>query len=1033
MQVRRPRFGTSSLLAVLVIFAAIAAVIAIRPRIPSHKTQLFAAVAALSTRPIEARLTSMAYVPLPKTRGSETAIPPSLLRMHGIAGNILSNTNTGTDAVHLRGVASLLSGNSADAVRDLESAARTSPANASLWADLAGARYEQGRLGDFPELMAGALAAADRAIDIDRRSVVALFNRALALDALHIGYGARRAYSDYLAVDPAGAWANEARERRQALQRETEDAAWKRLLPSLDRGCMDGDTATIHRIIQRYPEQSRRWGEGFFLADWGEKTLANDSKAALHALAFARCIGQTLPTINGESLLRDVVSSIARADDTARHSIARGYVAYRTARISNGTRDVASAIPYFDEAIRQFRMCRTPMLRVAIAYRASCAFDQKDPDAALNLLREAHQDLPAGYRALEAEILWTRSLVIANNGHPYESLDTARQSLEIFEQLQEHGNTIRMRITIASLLVVLGRSNEAWRMRQDIFAVASATGIARDVQLALTTAAENELANHRWDTAAALFTEASKPPMGSPKLQAEAFMWQAYATSRDTSAQPDMRLARAAAERIPDERLRAETIDEIRFAEASLGWPKAPRRAIELLSETIAYRTSRNLRFRLADAYVERAKALRALHVDRDARNDLAVAISLIENERSGIGDDVIRDSFVGATDSPYDELVDMAASDNDYATVFLLAERSRSGFMKAGTTPLGSSEIAKRLPKSMTMVQITTTPSRTVVVAISNGSVVGAVTATSRGEIVALQESLIAAMTHNDDRPRDVAARGLFTTLFQPIASAVLSAEQLVIVPDELTADIPFSALVDPVTGLFLLEERTVVVTPSASAFAARRDRTGSPTHETYLFAGDPAFDSQRFPKLHRLSGASEEITHLATIYGSHPLVGAALTRGHLLERIGDAALIQIAAHAVVNERDADLSVIPLTPTATDAGVLYLADVARLQLLRRPVVMLAGCRTAVASRGHGMLRSFAFAFLAAGSRAAIGSVADIDDELARSVSISFHRELRAGLEPAGALRRVQLLLMKSEHNPKRSVSPALLFQSYSN
>ncbi|HEX9458040.1 MAG TPA: hypothetical protein VGA84_02795, partial [Thermoanaerobaculia bacterium] len=182
--------------------------IALRSPRPSPHTQLFAAVAALSTRPIEARITSMAYVPLSRTRGTETTVEASLLRLHGIAGGILSDTNTSTDELHLRGVASLLSGNNADAVRELESAARSAPANASVWADLAAARYEQGRVGDSPELIAGALAAADHAIEIDRHSVVALFNRALALDALHIEYGASRAYSDYVSVDPAGSWAN---------------------------------------------------------------------------------------------------------------------------------------------------------------------------------------------------------------------------------------------------------------------------------------------------------------------------------------------------------------------------------------------------------------------------------------------------------------------------------------------------------------------------------------------------------------------------------------------------------------------------------------------------------------------------------------------------------------------------------------------------------------------------------------------------------------------------------------------------------
>jgi CHAT domain-containing protein len=200
--------------------------------------------------------------------------------------------------------------------------------------------------------------------------------------------------------------------------------------------------------------------------------------------------------------------------------------------------------------------------------------------------------------------------------------------------------------------------------------------------------------------------------------------------------------------------------------------------------------------------------------------------------------------------------------------------------------------------------------------------------------------------------------------------------------------------------------------------------------TRERCLLAGDPAFDSHRFPALHRLSAASEEITRLAAFYGNRALIGTALTRKNLLERIGDAELIQVAAHAVVNERDADLSVIPLTPTAIDTGLLYLSDVTRLKLGRQPVVMLAGCQTATASAGNGMVRSFAFAFLAAGSQAVIGTVSDVDDASASMVSVAFHRELRAGRGPADALRRVQIAIIRSGDS-QVLLRSALSFQSY--
>jgi tetratricopeptide (TPR) repeat protein len=124
-----------------------------------------------------------------------------------------------TSDVHAYGVAQLVAGRTAAAIRTLEAAAAAAPNVASYHAD-AGAAYltryfEQRDARDA----ATALASLDRAIALDRSCREALFNRALLLGALGRPAEAIDNWSRYLAVDGDSPWAAEARRQRDALKR----------------------------------------------------------------------------------------------------------------------------------------------------------------------------------------------------------------------------------------------------------------------------------------------------------------------------------------------------------------------------------------------------------------------------------------------------------------------------------------------------------------------------------------------------------------------------------------------------------------------------------------------------------------------------------------------------------------------------------------------------------------------------------------------------------------------------------------------
>jgi len=63
---------------------------------------------------------------------------------------------------------------------------------------------------------------------------------------------------------------------------------------------------------------------------------------------------------------------------------------------------------------------------------------------------------------------------------------------------------------------------------------------------------------------------------------------------------------------------------------------------------------------------------------------------------------------------------------------------------------------------------------------------------------------------------------------------------------------------------------------------------------------------------------------------------------------------------------------------------------------------------------------SVARAFLDAGARAVVGTLREIDDDIAAELFTRFHERLRAGEVPAAALRTAQLAMLQTS-DPRRS------------
>lgn len=192
----------------------------------------------LKYRPIEARLSGVAYVPRNTMRGpGDETEELALTIMRDEAAEAAKLRGNAPTISHVRGVALLLGAKVEESIPQLQEAATREPNKLQYQVDLAAALIAAGHRD--PRKLERAFEVSDRAVRLSQSSTQsrfnralrvihlafhetgqseALFNRALALELLGRTRDAIKAYDDYLAVDRSSRWAIEAKRHQESLR-----------------------------------------------------------------------------------------------------------------------------------------------------------------------------------------------------------------------------------------------------------------------------------------------------------------------------------------------------------------------------------------------------------------------------------------------------------------------------------------------------------------------------------------------------------------------------------------------------------------------------------------------------------------------------------------------------------------------------------------------------------------------------------------------------------------------------------------------
>lgn len=930
-------------------------------------------------------------------------------------------------APRLLAVANLVVGRPGDAVALIERELSNGKASADDWASLAAARHENGVVTNDPLELFRAIGAADRAIELDSRSAEALYNRMLVLERVGLGFAQREAAAHYLAIDATSHWATDVRRRTNgAIQ--TREETWKKVQPHLEHSGKLGDLAAVQNMVAEFPQEARTWAETEYLFRWAEAFEAGRDKDATEWLNVARTIGSALRRKSGEGLLSAAVTSIDEApqDRTTLRRLARAHRTYRAARLLNHRRNPTEALPMFREAELLFRGAgNTAFGDLAAYFAANALYDlNRHAEVAATLDRVLSSNL-SDRHALRAQALWLRSTLLALDGRLWDALADARESAEGFERLGEPDFVVRMRSACAAYLIALGQTGEGWRMHATALAGAGASGNGWLVETVMNAAVRTAISEREWLAARALVTIAGESTSISPPLRADALLWREFLDARvrsSSEAPPSFVEARAAALSMKDGTLRSRALEEITFATAVVRKDTEPNEAIAALSRVIDDRVNTGREAFIVRPLVERARAFRGLRRDNEAVEDLRRAVEIVEHQHAPIEEDLVRDTFFGRADDAYEELATILAEREAWDETFRVLEQSRARLLAEREVrrgkrlePISLASFSHALPVKDVVVHFTAFENRLLILTIERGRSDARTVAVARSHLSASRDALTEAIVRGDEAGARNAGRNLYDLLLSPLEKRLGPDRTLVIVPDETLAPIPFAALVDR-SGRYLVETVPVVVAPSARTYAAVSGKLEViATGAAVAVIADPAFDPAMTPALTRLPGAADEARRLKRLVpNTKILLGADATRSAFLAAARDTNILHIAAHAITNDRDASLTVIPLAPGHGDRGLLYLRDIVSLDLSNTPLVILAGCKTASSSAGHGSIRSLAAAFLAGGAQSVLASLWDVADDATGQLSLGFYRFLLDGHEPAQALRFAQIEMIRS-------------------
>ncbi len=1036
---QRPAFRTAVGLATAAALVAAIGVLLYRVRVDRNPTPLVAELAeAMGTRRfVEPRLTGgfqhgrlivlRAEGTPPGLDAESPAVLAAVARIRARAAG-----DTSPEALDALGITYLVSGDVGAAVKALESASAQAPDDPRVLTDLSAAYLVRAQRMDEPADLPKALEAAERAIVLKDVPVEAYFNRALALERLHLVDAARKAWTDYLDRDPSSQWADEARQHLEALPKPRRSSAEED--KARVRAAVEAGSDAIDRLTEESPSLVREYFENELLPAWADAHLVGSPDAnVLRARAVS--VGEALSRTTTDTMPRDTARALVSPELTAPsqdplRSQALGYRAWHEARRLYDLQE--SSCSAFRAALAALEAGGSPHAAWTRLEVVDACVLASDPLTAMTELRRLEPFAKErGYLRVVGRSQWLQGLIHLHQGEFMSSLERYRSAEIPFRASKDVDSDAFILAQTAENIDLLGETSRSWQYRVQGLSLLEEVRNPRRRHAILSESAVACVADRLPRTALHFGMAVVETALGwaRPMAVSEALLRRAgihHALGTDALAAADVIESRGWIERIANDASAQREKGEADAADGEILVGTRPEAAARSLRGALTYfQTAAPMRVPALHLLLARAQAARGL--DDETEAELLAGIQALEHERTSLRDAALQVSFFDQALPLFDDMVRLQVTrrrDPERALAFVERGRARQlvdSLAGSAVDPLSPDALRRELPAGLALIYYVALDDRLLAWAVTRDRADFIERSLPAAELSRLVAANRAALEERAPQQvvRRTAAR-LHDELVGPLIPFIASQRALIFIPDGILQTIAFAGLWDRQTRRYLVEDYALGVVPSGSVFV-RASKVAAAPHNTTpraLIVGNPRFDRHLWSGSD-LPGAEAEAVDVARLYDrSELLIGSRATKAAFLDALQVSDVVHYAGHAVAtaNAPTATRLLLAPDPRTGDSGALYLDELARRGLPRTRVVVLAACRTAAGtvSRVEGAL-CLGRPFLAAGVPTVVASLGDIEDAVSQRFFLAFHRALLQAGDPLEALRGVQLAFLHSD------------------
>lgn len=403
-----------------------------------------------------------------------------------------------------------------------------------------------------------------------------------------------------------------------------------------------------------------------------------------------------------------------------------------------------------------------------------------------------------------------------------------------------------------------------------------------------------------------------------------------------------------------------------------------------------------------------------------EAEEHFHIAIDTARAARGSIEENELRFAFFHVIDDIFDSYIKFLVDTNRAATALLATERLRAQTLLEGEAPaaqLDLFELARQRNASILCYWLGDEHSYMWLVTSREVKIRRLPPAKELNALVDRYQQL----TVGTGTLSSMTAQGrrLYQLLVAPAKRDLVRGGRVIVVPDGRLHELNFETLVVPDTraARFFIED-AVVMNASSLQLLARTPRVRSRTR-SMLLVGDPSRAEDRYPALPH---ADKEIRMVAERFAQPTVLDDvhATPAAYHAATPGAFEFIHFVAHAEAAQQKPLDSAVILARDATGRYRLEAREIVKDPLAAR-LVTISSCHGAGkrAYVGEGLV-GLAWAFLGAGAQQVVAALWEVNDAATPRLMDDMYAGIRAGRDPAVALRDAKLRLLRSRTVHKR-------------